>query len=106
VLSGSFLERELLKPDESVPRIEEREHEEHRLLPWSDKDLGRLGLMSESELLAKKAEREKARLLFRGLKAEEFDLKESEPDEPEVDEPDEEDLDDAPDEEDLEAEAF
>jgi hypothetical protein len=47
VLPGSFLEKELLTPDESVPAIKERDQADHELEPWGQADLVRLGLKPE-----------------------------------------------------------
>jgi hypothetical protein len=47
VLPGSFLARELVKPDRNVPAFEERDEDEHELEPWDDSDRERLGLKPE-----------------------------------------------------------
>src|SRR3954451_3357686 len=43
VIPGSFLERTLIRPDETVPAIVERPLSEHELEPWDDADFERLG---------------------------------------------------------------
>ena len=60
VLPGSFLEKELLTPDEAVPAIEERDQADHELEPWGQADFVRLGLKPEGTA-ATEPEEEKRR---------------------------------------------
>jgi hypothetical protein len=65
VFPGAFLERALLKPDKSVPAIEERPEADHDLAPWDEADLKRLGLKAEDVATEDEAGKSSSRKPFR-----------------------------------------
>jgi hypothetical protein len=51
VIPGSFLARELVKPNAEVPAVLERDEADHELKPWDERDLARLGLKTAANLV-------------------------------------------------------